>query len=74
MKQRIEKYSPEQLETAIRENLSAIKKEQPEWFARIPSATQKEVALSRLNSTVMADADLPTFETWRKTEFQQKLF
>lgn len=74
VKRRIEKYSPEQLETAIRENLSAIKKEQPEWFARIPSATQKEVALSRLHSTVLADADLPTFETWRKTEFQQKLF
>ena len=74
MRGRIEKYSPEQLETAIPENLSAIKKEQPEWFARIPSATQKEVELSRLQSTVMAEADLPSFETCQKTEFQRKLF
>jgi hypothetical protein len=51
-----------------------VKREQPEWFGRIPEATQKEVALSRLRSTVREGLDLPTFEHWTKSDLQQRLF
>lgn len=71
---RIDRYSPEKLEQSIREHLAAIKREQPEWFARIPQVTQREVAHSRLQTAIMAEANLPSFETWRKSDVQRNLF
>ena len=33
-------YPPERLETALREQMKAIKREQPEWFSRVPEYTR----------------------------------
>lgn len=70
----ISSYSPERMESAMREQVKAIEKEQPEWFGRIGEPTRREVALSRLRTIVAADADLPSFEMWRKRQPQRKLF
>lgn len=67
-------YTPERLESAMREQMKAIEREQPEWFGRIGEPTRREVALSRLRTTVAADADLPSFEMWQKRQPQRKLF
>jgi hypothetical protein len=70
----IQAYEKERLDSALREQMKIVKREQPEWFGRIPETTQKEVALSRLRSTVREGLDLPTFELWSKSEVQQRLF
>jgi len=67
-------YPGDQLEIALREHMKAIKREQPEWFARIPDATRREVALGRLKSAIRDTLDLPTFEQWSKRTLQQQLF
>jgi hypothetical protein len=70
----IQAYDKDRLDAALREQMRIVKREQPEWFGRIPEATQKEVALSRLRSTVREGLDLPTFEHWTKSDLQQRLF
>jgi hypothetical protein len=70
----IQAYDKGRLEAALREQMRIVRREQPEWFGRIPEATQKEVALSRLRSTVRETLDLPTFEHWSKRDLQQRLF
>lgn len=70
----IQAYDKDRLEAALREQMRIVRREQPEWFGRIPEATQKEVALSRLRSTVRESLDLPTFEHWSKSDLQQRLF
>jgi hypothetical protein len=70
----IQAYEKDRLEAALREQMRIVRREQPEWFGRIPEATQKEVALSRLRSTVRETLDLPTFEHWSKRDLQQRLF
>jgi Replication initiator protein A len=70
----IQAYDKDRLEAALREQMRIVRREQPEWFGRIPEATQKEVALSRLRSTVRETLDLPTFEHWSKRDLQQRLF
>jgi len=54
--------------------MKAIKREQPEWFGRIPEATRREVALGRLKSSIREGLNLPTFERWSKRDLQQRLF
>jgi hypothetical protein len=54
--------------------MKAIKREQPEWFGRIPDDTRKEVALGRLKSAVRESLQLPSFEHWSKRDLQQRLF
>lgn len=67
-------YSPERLELALRDQCKAIKREQPEWFGRISESTKREVAMSRLQTSVASEADLPSFEVWRRRHPQQSLF
>jgi hypothetical protein len=67
-------YSAERLEAALREQMKAIRREQPEWFARVPEATRREIAMGRLRSAVRASLPLPAFERWVTLHSQQKLF
>jgi hypothetical protein len=67
-------YPADRLEAALRDQMKAIKREQPEWFGRIPDDTRKEVALGRLKSAVRESLQLPSFEHWSKRDLQQRLF
>ncbi len=64
----------ERLESAVGEELKAIRSEQTDWFSRVPEATRKEVALSRLRAKLREKLDLPTLERWKKQHSQQRLF
>jgi hypothetical protein len=35
------------METALHEQMKVIKREQPEWFSRVPEKTRRELALGR---------------------------
>jgi hypothetical protein len=67
-------YPSDRLEIALREQMKIVKREQPEWFVRIPESTRREVALGRLKSTVRESLNLPGFEHWSKQDLQQRLF
>lgn len=67
-------YPGERLAEAIVEQLKAIKREQPEWFSRVPEVTRREVALSRLRTRVLERLNLPTIERWIKEHPQTHLF
>ena len=67
-------FSPQRLEISLREQMKAIKREQPEWFQRIPEDIRREVALSRLKSIIREGLNLPSFEQWKKRELQHRLF
>jgi hypothetical protein len=67
-------YSTDRLENALRDRMKAIKREQPEWFGRIPEATRREVALGRLKSEIVDKLNLPSFERWTKMNLQEQLF
>lgn len=67
-------YPAERLEMALREQMKAIKREQPEWFARIPEATRSEVALGRLKSAILDTLNLPNFDNWCRQDRQHRLF
>lgn len=66
-------YSPARLETALQEQMKAVKREQPEWFARISETMRREIALGRLRALLREKMNLPTFEAWSK-QSQSKLF
>lgn len=67
-------YPADRLETALREHMKAIRREQPEWFARIPESTRREVAFGHLKSAIRDSLQLPSFEHWSKHDLQQRLF
>lgn len=67
-------YPPERMETALKDQLKNIKREQPEWFSRVPDITRREVGLARLRSIVHDNLQLPSFDHWSKREIQQRLF
>jgi Replication initiator protein A len=67
-------YSGERLESALHEQMKAIRREQPEWFRRIPEAIRREVALGRLQSAVRDSLNLPGIEQWSKENRQAPLF
>jgi hypothetical protein len=67
-------YKADRLEGALRDQMKAIKREQPEWFGRIPEETRREVALGRLKSVVRGSLNLPSFDHWSKRDLQQRLF
>jgi len=67
-------YPADRLENALREQMKTIKREQPEWFGRVPDTMRREVALGRLKSAVRDNLDLPNFERWAKLHVQQQLF
>ncbi len=67
-------YPDERLEAALRDQLKIIRREQPDWFARVPDSTRREIAMSRLRSEVRGALNLPSFERWATQHTQQKLF
>jgi hypothetical protein len=67
-------YPAERLEASLVEQMKQIRREQPEWFARVPDATRREVALGRLKSRVRQSLDLPTREAWSRQNPQQRLY
>ena len=67
-------YSTERLEAALREQMKAIRREQPEWFARVPDSTRREIAIARLRAAIRQGLDLPSFERWVTQYAQQQLF
>jgi hypothetical protein len=67
-------YPAERLEASLREQMKLIRREQPEWFARVPDSTRREVALGRLKSVIREMLDLPTREGWSKQNLQQRLY
>jgi hypothetical protein len=67
-------YPAERLETSLREQMKLIRREQPEWFSRVPDSTRREVALGRLKSVIRETLDLPTREGWSKQNLQQRLY
>jgi hypothetical protein len=67
-------YPAERLETALREQMKTIRREQPEWFGRVPDAIRLEVAMSRLRAAIKQSLDLPEFEEWRTIQGQRPLF
>lgn len=67
-------FSGDRLEAALREQAKLLKREQPEWFTRIPDATRREVALCRLHTVVKTALTLPPFEKWIKNEAQISMF
>jgi len=67
-------YPPERLEAVLREHMKSIKREQPEWFARVPDSTRREVATSRLKAAIREHLALPSFERWHKQMLQEHLF
>jgi hypothetical protein len=68
------RYPAERLESALRDQMKVIKREQPEWFGRVPEATRREVALGRLKSAIRENLNLPGFDYWSKQNLQQHLF
>jgi hypothetical protein len=72
---KIEKeYPAERLEVTIREQMKLLKREQPQWFERVPDAIRREVALCRIRTIVKESLDLPSFECWLKSEPQIRMF
>ncbi len=69
-----EHYSGERLESALRDHMKTIRREQPDWFARVPDATRREVAIARLRTAVRESLALPAFERWVTLHPQQQLF
>ena len=67
-------YPPDRLEAALREQMKAIRREQPEWFDRVLEGTRREVALGRIQSRLRESLALPSFERWSKRDLQQRLF
>lgn len=67
-------YPADRLEHALLEQIKFIKREQPEWFARIAERTRREVALGRLKSIVRDSLTLPNFQRWSRLDLQQRLF
>jgi hypothetical protein len=73
-KEIVTQFPTDRLESALRDQMKAIKRQQPEWFGRIPEITRREVALGRLKSTIRDNLSLPSFEHWTKQHLQQQLF
>jgi len=67
-------YPAERLEAALREQTTIIRREQPEWFGRIPDAVRREIAIARLRAAIKQTLNLPGFEEWCALQSQRPLF
>ncbi len=67
-------YSEERLEQSMREQLKAIRREQPDWYERVTDNMRREVALGRIHTLIRESLPLPAFEVWSKQESQRALF
>jgi hypothetical protein len=66
--------SGESVEAGIREHLNLLKREQREWFSRVPDAVRREVAITRFEAEVRQKLTLPALEQWTKSKVQAALF
>ncbi len=67
-------YDAERLEATIREQLKAIRREQPDWYERVSEPMRREVALGRVKTIIRETIELPSFERWSKLNIQRLLF
>jgi hypothetical protein len=67
-------YAGEKLDSAIRDQLKSLRREQPEWFARADDGTKRELAFGRIQRTVRDAMSLPSFEQWMKRTAQLPMF
>jgi len=67
-------YPTERLQNALRDQLKVVRREQSEWFARVPDSIRQEVAMARLLATIREGLSLPAFEQWCKQNAQHRLF
>jgi len=67
-------YSGDRLETALKEQIKTIRREQPDWFARVPDSTRREVAVARLRASIRESLNVPAYERWITQHPQQQLF
>ena len=67
-------YDAERLEATIREQLKAIRREQPDWYERVSEPMRREVALGRVKTIIRESIELPSFERWSKQDLQRRLF
>jgi hypothetical protein len=75
IQQRLEyTYPGDRLELAVVEQTKALKREQPDWFNRVPDSTRRELALCRLRTLVKDALDLPDFGRWIKMHPQLRIF
>ena len=66
--------SGESVEAGIREHLNLLKREQREWFSRVPDAVRREVACTRFEAEVRHKLNLPSLEQWAKSNAQAIMF
>lgn len=64
-------YAGERMESSIREQIKALKREQPEWFERVTQASRRELAIVRLHGIIRESLNLPAFAEWIKTRDTQ---
>ncbi len=67
-------YAGEKLESALREQMKIIRREQANWFERASESLRHEVALGRIRTLVRENMQLPEFEQWSKQDRQRRLF
>ena len=67
-------YPADQRETALKDQMKLLRREQPEWFTRVPESTRREVAAGRLFATIKAQMKLPSFDQWLAQERQLRIF
>jgi hypothetical protein len=67
-------YDAEKLESAIKENLKALKRSQSEWFGKVPESTRRELAIGQIRQSVRERINIPTFEQWLNKEGQLRMF
>ncbi|MBM3740836.1 MAG: hypothetical protein FJW39_34250 [Acidobacteria bacterium] len=69
-----ELYPPARREDAVREKLKQIRREQPDWFARMSEPMRREAAEGMLEAEVRERAHLPSFDHWSKRDLQMRMF
>ena len=67
-------FTVDQQQSLIRDRLKVLKREQPEWFARLPEATRQEVALGLVYRSLEDEISFPTFDSWSKKNSQLRMF
>jgi hypothetical protein len=67
-------YPPDRIDAALRDQMKILRREQPDWFTRVPEATRREVATGRLYATLRTQLKLPSFEQWMARERQIRMF
>jgi len=65
---------PELADLGIKQQLKALKREQADWYSRVPDAIRREVAAARFETQIRQTLNLPSFEHWLKESSQATLF